>query len=50
MMAPAHKQPEVGEVAPAIVATTATGEPFDLAELRGGHVVVWFFPRANTPG
>lgn len=49
-MTDAPRQPEVGEVAPPIVATTTTGEPFDLAGLRGSYVVVWFFPRAMTPG
>jgi len=49
-MASANTQPEVGQAAPPIVATTATGERFDLAELLGGYVVIWFFPRAMTPG
>jgi peroxiredoxin Q/BCP len=42
--------PEVGQTAPPIVATTTTGEPFDLSEHRGEFVVVYFYPRANTPG
>jgi peroxiredoxin len=42
--------PQVGEVAPPISATTATGEHFDLADHRGGYVAIWFFPRSNTPG
>ncbi len=45
-----HQQPEVGRPAPPIKATTATGALFDLAEQRGGYVVIWFFPRAGTPG
>ena len=45
-----NRQPEIGEIAPPIKATTATGEPFDLAEHLGGYVVIWVFPRANTPG
>lgn len=44
------RMPAVGEVAPAIVARSTQGEPFDLADLRGGWVVVYFYPRANTPG
>ena len=48
-MANSHS-PEVGDVAPPIVATTATREQFDLAGLLGGYVVIWFFPRAMTPG
>jgi peroxiredoxin len=46
----ALRQPEVGEEAPAIHATTATGDTFDLADLLGSYVVIWFFPRAMTPG
>ena len=45
-----NRQPEVGEPAPPINAIAATGEPFDLAEYVGGYVVIWFFPRATTPG
>ena len=43
-------QLEVGEAAPPILATTTTGEPFDLSAHRGEYVVVYFYPRANTPG
>jgi len=42
--------PTVGQPAPPIHATTATGETFDLAEHAGEWVVVYFYPRANTPG
>lgn len=45
-----RSQPEVGEAAPSITATTATGDSFDLADLLGSYVVIWFFPRAMTPG
>jgi len=44
------KQPEVGEPAPPINGTTAIGEAFDLGDHVGHYVVIWFFPRANTPG
>jgi peroxiredoxin Q/BCP len=41
---------EPGQVAPPIE-TTATGDgPFSLAAQRGKWVVVYFYPRANTPG
>jgi len=43
-------QLEVGDAAPPIRATTTTGEPFDLAAHLGEYVVVYFYPRANTPG
>jgi peroxiredoxin len=39
-----------GDPAPPIRATTATGDAFDLAQLLGSWVVIWFFPRAMTPG
>ena len=44
------RQPEPGEAAPPIRATTATGTDFDLADALGRYAVIWFFPRANTPG
>ena len=47
---PESKMPTVGAEAPGIVANTATGEPFDLSAHRGSWVVVYFFPRSNTPG
>ena len=44
------RKPEVGEKAPGISATTATGDHFDLSDHLGSYVVVYFYPRANTPG
>lgn len=41
---------EIGQPAPAIDATATGGAPFHLAEQRGKWVVVYFYPRANTPG
>lgn len=41
---------KVGDVAPAINATTHTGEAFSLSALRGLCTVVYFFPKAFTPG
>jgi peroxiredoxin Q/BCP len=43
-------RPAVGECAPDIDASTATGGRFSLVEERGKWVVVYFYPRANTPG
>jgi peroxiredoxin Q/BCP len=40
----------VGDPAPAVEAAAATGESFSLADLEGHWVVVFFYPRANTPG
>jgi len=42
--------PEVGQPAPAIDATATGGPHFRLEDQRGKWVVVYFYPRANTPG
>lgn len=39
-----------GHKAPAIHATNDQGQPFDLAGLKGKNVVLYFFPKADTPG
>jgi peroxiredoxin Q/BCP len=39
-----------GDPAPPIHLQSDTGEAFDLASLRGKKVVLYFFPKANTPG
>lgn len=44
------KQLEVGQDAPEIEATATGNGPFVLSEQRGMWVVVYFYPRANTPG
>jgi len=41
---------KIGERAPDIQLRTDTGEPFRLADLKGRRVVLYFYPRANTPG
>ncbi len=40
----------VGESAPDFDALDHRGERVHLSSLRGKKVVLWFFPRANTPG
>lgn len=40
----------VGDIAPDFTLSTATGDPLTLSELRGDHVVVYFYPAAGTPG
>ena len=44
------KMPQVGEDAPDISRPTATGGTFDLKDHRGQWVVLYFYPKANTPG
>ena len=41
---------EVGARAPDFTATTDTGEQISLSPLRGKKVVLYFYPRDNTPG
>lgn len=41
---------KVGVEAPEIELQTDTGEPFRLSALRGRKVVLYFYPKADTPG
>ena len=41
---------EVGDAAPDFTLPAADGRAVHLADLRGEHVVVYFYPRADTPG
>jgi peroxiredoxin Q/BCP len=40
----------VGEVAPEFEAVNQDGSPFKLSSLRGEPVVLYFYPKADTPG
>src|SRR5258708_35688752 len=39
-----------GAVAPDIELLTDEGKPFSLASLRGQDVILYFYPKADTPG
>ncbi len=39
-----------GDRAPDIYLETDAGQPFRLSELRGKRVVLYFYPKADTPG
>ena len=39
-----------GDAAPAIRANDDAGQQFDLSSLKGKNVVLYFFPKADTPG
>ena len=39
-----------GDQAPDIQLRTDTGEPFQLSSLKGKRVVLYFYPKADTPG
>ena len=41
---------KIGDKAPDIDLSTETGEPFRLSELKGKRVVLYFYPKADTPG
>lgn len=42
--------PRVGAPAPTIDGLTSASAHFCTADHSGSWLVVWFFPRANTPG
>lgn len=39
-----------GDSAPQISLKTDSGEPFELSSLAGKNVVLYFYPKADTPG
>ena len=41
---------QVGDQAPEITVHTDTGEDFRLSDLTGKRVVLYFYPKADTPG
>ena len=43
-------RPDVGDAMPAIAMTGADGKPLSLADFRGKPLVVFFYPKDDTPG
>ena len=41
---------KVGEIAPEFTVRAHTGEDVSLADQRGKTVIMWFYPKADTPG
>lgn len=41
---------EEGQAAPAFTLKDAQGEKVALKDLKGKHVVVYFYPKDDTPG
>ncbi len=39
-----------GDVAPDFTAQDHLGNEVSLAKMRGKNIVLWFFPKADTPG
>jgi peroxiredoxin Q/BCP len=44
------KELKEGDHAPEIASSTDSGEPFRLSQLKGKNVVLYFYPKADTPG
>ena len=42
--------PQAGQPAPGFDATDENGQPVRLADLRGTWVVLFFYPKDDTPG
>jgi thioredoxin-dependent peroxiredoxin len=49
-MAEQSALPAVGTKAPTFKLPSSTGETIDLSKLKGQRVVLYFYPRADTPG
>src|ERR1700747_1908497 len=41
---------KAGDAAPPISLDTDSGETFELASLKGKNIVLYFYPKADTPG
>ena len=41
---------EVGAKVPDITVADETGEPISLHDLARGYLVLWFYPKDDTPG
>jgi peroxiredoxin Q/BCP len=45
-----QKSPQIGDVAPDFEALTDTGEKVTLSHYRGQRVILYFYPKDDTPG
>jgi len=45
-----EKKTQVGDTAPEIELLADDGTPFKLSSLRGKRVILYFYPKADTPG
>ena len=42
--------PEPGTLAPSFTLPRQDGTPVSLDDFRGRHVLLWWYPKADTPG
>lgn len=42
--------PQVGDIAPDFTLPNETGEPVSLSQFRGKRVILYFYPKDDTPG
>ena len=50
MLSAMETMPAAGDLAPDFEIPDQDGDPVRLSDLRGGPVVLYFYPRADTPG
>ncbi len=41
---------QVGDTAPDFTVKTHDGNDLSLSDLRGKKILLWFYPKADTPG
>jgi len=41
---------KIGDKAPEFTLTSDSGKPLSLKDFKGRRVLLFFFPKANTPG
>jgi len=41
---------QVGDKAPEFTLQNSEGENISLSDFSGKQIILWFFPKANTPG
>lgn len=41
---------QTGDTAPEFTVKTHQGDELSLSDLRGKKVLLWFYPKADTPG
>ena len=43
-------RPAIGDIAPDFELPAHDGSTVKLSDLIGGHVLLWYYPQADTPG